>query len=94
MMRIEGVGEALVTRIEQFTLPDPNPDLARISAPTLVFWGDSDAMIPPTHGPRFAAAIPDARLVLIEDAGHMAMEERPDITATRVAAFLETIAAG
>ena len=78
LMRIDGVGEALVQRIEQFTLPDPNPALRTIEADTLVIWGARDIMISPLHGPRFAAAIPNAELLLISDAGHMAQSETPD----------------
>ncbi|XBQ15912.1 MAG: alpha/beta hydrolase [Oceanicaulis sp.] len=91
MMRIEGVGPALISRLEQFTLPAPNPDLRNIEAPTLIVWGQRDTMVPPQHGPRFAAAIPDARLVLIEDAGHLPAEEKPEETAAAVRAFLETL---
>ena len=90
MMRVEGVGEALVERIEQFTLPDPNPALRSIDTPTVVIWGDQDAMIPPTHGPRFAAAMGDAELVLIEDAGHMPHAEQSGAVAGAVRTFLET----
>ena len=88
MMRVEGNGQALIERIEQYTLPDPNPDLARISAPTLILWGDSDAMIPATHGPRFDAAIPSSRLVLMQNTGHVPMEEWPVETAALVVGFL------
>jgi len=91
LMRVEGVGEALVQRIEQFTLPDPNPVLRTIETPALVIWGARDAMIPPTHGPRFAAAMPNAELVLIEDAGHMPHEERPEDVAAAVQAFLDSL---
>ncbi|MGX6647839.1 alpha/beta fold hydrolase [Maricaulaceae bacterium MS644] len=89
MMRVEGVGPALVERIEQFTLPDPNPVLREIGTPALILWGQRDAMISPEHGPRFAAAMPDAALVLIEDAGHMPVEEQPDASADAVRAFLD-----
>ena len=89
LMRVEGVGEALVQRIEQFTLPDPNPVLRTIEAPALVIWGARDVMIPPTHGPRFAAAMPNAELVLIDDAGHMPQEERPGSVAGAIQGFLE-----
>lgn len=91
LMRVEGVGEALVERIEQFTLPDPNPVLRTIETPTLILWGDSDAMIPPTHGPRFAAAMGRAELTVIDDAGHIPHAERPSRTAEAVRAFLETL---
>ncbi len=89
LMRIEGVGDALIKRIEQFTLPDPNPDLRRIDAETLVIWGAADIMIPAEHGPRFAAAIPDAELLLLGDAGHMAQVEQPDQVAEAVRALLQ-----
>ncbi|MEQ8434570.1 MAG: alpha/beta fold hydrolase [Oceanicaulis sp.] len=88
MMRIEGVGGALVERIEQFTLPDPSPVLRQIETPALIVWGQRDVMISPQHGPRFAAALPDASLVLIEDAGHMPVEEQPEATARAVRSFL------
>ncbi|VXC55440.1 Alpha/beta hydrolase [Oceanicaulis sp. 350] len=88
MMRVEGNGQALIERIEQFTLPDPNPDLARIAAPTLIVWGSNDAMIPATHGPRFDAAIPNSRLVLMQNTGHVPMEEWPVETAALVRDFL------
>jgi pimeloyl-ACP methyl ester carboxylesterase len=89
LMRVDGVGRALVQRIEQFTLPDPNPDLRTIAAPALIIWGARDVMIPPTHGPRFAAALQDAELLLIDDAGHMAQAERPDVVAAALQAFLD-----
>jgi pimeloyl-ACP methyl ester carboxylesterase len=89
LMRVEGVGQALVERIEQFTLPDPNPVLREISAPAVVIWGQRDAMIPPTHGPRFAAALQNAALVLVEDAGHMPQEEQPEQVSSVVRTFLE-----
>lgn len=88
MMRVEGVGPALIERIEQFTLPDPNPVLRRIDAPALVIWGARDVMIPPLHGPRFAAALPNAELMLISDAGHMAHAERPEPVSEAVRSFL------
>ncbi len=77
LMRIDGIGDALIQRIEQFTLPDPNPALRTIQSETLVIWGARDVMIPALHGPRFAAAIPNAELLLITDAGHMAQAEKP-----------------
>ncbi|MCR9128433.1 MAG: alpha/beta fold hydrolase [Alphaproteobacteria bacterium] len=89
LMRVEGVGQALVERIEQFTLPDPNPVLREIEAPAVVIWGQRDAMIPATHGPRFAAALQNAELVLIEDAGHMPQEERPVQVSAVIRDFLE-----
>ncbi|WP_241095068.1 alpha/beta fold hydrolase [Marinicauda algicola] len=90
-MQREGNGEAMVARLEQFTLPDPEPVLSGIETPTLILWGEQDAMIPAEHGARFAAVMANARLVTYEDAGHVAMQELPDATAAEVEAFLEEV---
>ncbi|NJM35968.1 MAG: alpha/beta hydrolase [Rhodomicrobium sp.] len=50
MMRRRGNGQAFVESIEEFTLPDPAVDLAKITAPTLILWGDGDIIIPPADG--------------------------------------------
>ncbi len=52
--------------------------LDRVSAPTLVVWGRQDRLIPLAHGERYAATIPGARLVVIDNCGHMPVLERPD----------------
>jgi pimeloyl-ACP methyl ester carboxylesterase len=46
------------------------PALSRITAPTLVIHGTADPMFPPQHGQALAAEIPDARLLLLDGAGH------------------------
>ena len=48
----------------------PHGRLSDISAPTLVVHGDADPMFPVEHGRALAAAIPGARLLLLEGAGH------------------------
>jgi pimeloyl-ACP methyl ester carboxylesterase len=55
---------------EQIDGATPGGRLADISAPTLVVHGTADPMFPPEHGEALAAAIPGARLLLIDGAGH------------------------
>jgi pimeloyl-ACP methyl ester carboxylesterase len=43
----------------------------------LVLAGDSDLMTPPDHSRAIAEALPDAHLVVVEDAGHMVALEHP-----------------
>ena len=57
--------------------PDSRPGLAAISCPTLVVVGRQDVLTPPDAGAEIAAAIPGARMVVIEDCGHMSTMERP-----------------
>jgi pimeloyl-ACP methyl ester carboxylesterase len=57
-----------------------NPDLAkwlhRVDVPTLVVWGDSDKLIPPSYAEAFARLIPSARLALIPRCGHLPQVEK------------------
>ncbi|MFE0471987.1 alpha/beta fold hydrolase [Streptomyces sp. NPDC058947] len=45
-------------------------ELASVTAPSLVLHGTEDPMFPPAHAEATAAALPGARLVLIEGMGH------------------------
>lgn len=49
---------------------DRTRELRRITAPTLVIHGEADRLVPPRAGRDTAAAIPGARLELIEGMGH------------------------
>jgi 3-oxoadipate enol-lactonase len=57
---------------------DLEQSLPSISAPTLVVVAAADPSIPAEHGRRIADAIPDACLMTVEDAAHLANVERPD----------------
>lgn len=91
LMHGKGVGKALIERLEVFTLPDPEADLAKIEDPVLILWGEQDTLIPPEHGPLFETAIPEAALVAYEGVGHAAHEEIPQETAARAKAFMESL---
>jgi len=88
MMREQGNGDAFVQSIEEFSLPDPEPLLRSITAPTLILWGGDDIVIPVENGRRMAAAIPDARLIVYDGVGHVAQEEAPERSIKDVKAFL------
>jgi 3-oxoadipate enol-lactonase len=51
--------------------------LASISAPTLVVAGAQDPSTPPEHAERIVAAVPHARLEVLDPAAHMANVEQP-----------------
>jgi pimeloyl-ACP methyl ester carboxylesterase len=65
------------------------PLLARIHAPTLVVWGDSDPFHPAKHGEWLARDLPRARLVRIPRARHFVMLDQPGVFAGEVAHFLD-----
>jgi 3-oxoadipate enol-lactonase len=52
--------------------------LAQLTTPALVLHGSEDRMIPVSNGRRLAEAIPDARLQILEGAGHLYMTDAPE----------------
>jgi 3-oxoadipate enol-lactonase len=52
--------------------------LPRITVPTLVLVGEHDQLTPPTDSEALARAIPGAKLVTIDGAGHMSNMENPE----------------
>lgn len=58
---------------------DSVPTLATIECPVLVACGVEDKLCPPRFHELMAAEIPGATLCIIDDCGHLASLERPDI---------------
>ncbi len=51
---------------------------AKVSVPVTLILGERDMMTPARAGKALAAALPNARTILLRGAGHMMMAERPD----------------
>lgn len=64
-----------------------NEDLARIAVPTLLLWGDHDEAVPHDCGERAAAIIPNSRLVVLPNVGHIPSIEVPHDFARIVSDF-------
>jgi pimeloyl-ACP methyl ester carboxylesterase len=73
-----------------FPIPDRHVSrrLYRLTAPTLVAWGRNDRLIPAVYAERWAALIPHAEVVTIDDAGHMLPYERPGEFVAALTRFL------
>jgi pimeloyl-ACP methyl ester carboxylesterase len=88
LMRAPGARPALLARMQQTVLSDPRPQLQRIRAPTLLIWGEQDAMIPFTNAADYLAALPHARLAALPGIGHLPQEEQPARGLAALQAFL------
>jgi pimeloyl-ACP methyl ester carboxylesterase len=88
MLIAPGVRRAVLDRMRQHILVPPEPILARIAAPTLLLWGEKDAMVPATNAADYLRALPDARSVVLPGIGHVPMEEAPAATANAIRQFL------
>lgn len=65
--------------------------IAKLDLPVTVVAGERDRLLPLAHSRRMAERIPNARLEIVPDAGHLVPYEAPDVV-TR--AIRETAAAG
>jgi pimeloyl-ACP methyl ester carboxylesterase len=71
-----------------FYNPKLHRRLRRISAPTLVIWGEQDTFLPPAHGEAYAQLIPGARLQTIPQCGHLVPYEQTELFTRHVIGFL------
>jgi len=88
LIQAPGARQAMLDRMRQTVLVDPRPLLAAIRAPTLLVWGERDAMIPFANSADYLKTLPDARLASFPTAGHLPHEEAAADSLAAVEAFL------
>ncbi|TWT85670.1 AB hydrolase superfamily protein YdjP [Posidoniimonas polymericola] len=71
--------------------PDSTPDLAGINVPTMAIVGAEDQLSQPEEVQRVVNAIPNAGLVVIPAAGHMAPVEQPDAVNLVLTEFVKSL---
>lgn len=71
--------------------PDFTPRLAGVKVPALVIGAEFDQAIPPQESRLLAENLPDARLVIVPDAGHMAGMENPVVVNRELYRFLAAL---
>jgi pimeloyl-ACP methyl ester carboxylesterase len=63
--------------------------LGELSVPLLLIWGESDRIHPPEEGLYIRRHAPDARLVIVPEAGHEVMMDQPEAFNRLMIAFLQ-----
>jgi pimeloyl-ACP methyl ester carboxylesterase len=89
LMLAPGIRDAMIERMEQTVLEDPEPLLRTIWTPTLLVWGEKDALIPFGNAADYLRNLPNARLVSFPNLGHVPQEESPAQSLPPVEAFLD-----
>ncbi len=69
---------------------DLRADLPSIHTPALAICGTADIMTPPKYSDYLVQNLPDARLHLVPDAGHMVTLEAPDEVTATIERFLRS----
>lgn len=69
--------------------PDQQATLRQVSVPSLVLCGEHDALCPVQRHELMAGLLPNARLVIVKDAGHLPTLEQPDSVNRVMATWLD-----
>jgi pimeloyl-ACP methyl ester carboxylesterase len=96
-MRRPGTARALIDTARQIVPDDLDTLVVRypqLRMPTLVLWGRQDPVVPLANARRLAAALPHARLVVLDRCGHLPAEERPADSLRALESFLDDTPAG
>lgn len=73
------------------TRQDSTPLLQQIDIPVLILHGADDQIIPLSESQAMAASIPNARLEIIPEAGHLIPLEQPELTNASIRKFLSIL---
>ena len=90
--------EAMYQRLQslstagKFLWPIPDKGLKRrihrIQSPTLILWGESDRLVPPSYAEDFRTKIQDSQVVIMRECAHMPMLEKREEFVSIVREFL------
>ena len=83
-----GNRDAFIARVKT-VFDDTSEKLKSIKSPSLIIWGKEDYWIPVELAPKYHNDIPNSELFIMENVGHVPMEENPDKSVQRTIEFLE-----
>jgi 3-oxoadipate enol-lactonase len=72
--------------------PDMTETMQSLPIPTLLVVGEEDTFTPPAIMQRMESILPDARLLIVPQAGHLVPLEVPEVFNAAVLAFLHAVA--
>jgi pimeloyl-ACP methyl ester carboxylesterase len=82
---------SLLRRFAQPRVDADTLQLQGLTVPTLILWGAKDGLIPPENAARFARDVPNNRVIMYPEVGHVPQEEEPARTVADVKAFLVSV---
>ena len=80
----KGNRKAIVDRLKVSTTltngTKTHDNIKKIKQPTLIIWGSDDQLIPVENGYKFKNDITNSKLIVMQQTGHVPMEEKPLIS--------------
>ncbi len=71
--------------------PDSHADLAALTVPALVLWGDEDSLAPRPEQESMVEALRDARAIEVPGSGHLSAVEDPAAVVAALVTFLDDV---
>lgn len=96
-LRVQGWDEALIEILRGASFGDApltESDLAQITTPSLIVWGEDDTWVPISAGERLRDLLPNNTFVVYPQTGHLPMEEQPEAFNRDLLNFLANLPAG
>jgi pimeloyl-ACP methyl ester carboxylesterase len=93
-MQYKGFRRARLSELISNASLDQREEMERVGAhtrPVLVIWGNQDTQVPIESSASLLQAMPRARMVTVEDAGHLPQWEQPAIVHAAIIEFLQQV---
>jgi pimeloyl-ACP methyl ester carboxylesterase len=95
-MQYRGFRRARLSELRANAAVDQKEELARVGQhprPVLVIWGRQDPVVPFEESAELLGVMPRARLVTVDDSGHLPQWEQPAVFNAAVLEFLRGLGA-
>jgi pimeloyl-ACP methyl ester carboxylesterase len=87
--KIKNANKAFLSIIKSNSTYDIGSVLKKIDIPVLILWGRNDGWISLESAYKFNSLIKDSELAVIDNAGHVSMEEQPEAVNNKILEFLD-----
>jgi pimeloyl-ACP methyl ester carboxylesterase len=77
-LRTRGTHRAIIRTVRRWDADRVSRDAHLISQPTMVMWGENDREVPLRDGEKIHHEIPNSRLLVFRECGHIPHEEYPE----------------
>ena len=91
LLRYPGNRAATMARFSAAYDPLSEAEIAGLTAPALILWGEEDRLIPVAAGRWLDRTLPASTLVVYPGIGHLPQEEAPAATLAELRSWLETL---
>lgn len=87
-LQTRGTHRAIIRTVRRWDADRISRDAPLIAQPTLLLWGDSDREVPLENGEQLHERLPNSRLMVFRECGHLPHEEYPEEFTQAVTEFL------